>query len=283
MRVFLPNFFCYIIYLCQMRFFMELSFNGTNYHGWQVQPEVNSIQEELNNTLSIILKENIQVIGAGRTDAGVHANQMYAHFDTLVEFDINTTIYKINSLLPPDILVKQIFNVDENAHCRFDAIARTYKYYITNDKDPFNPNIYVYKNNLDVNAMNKACNYLLGEQDFTSFAKSHTQTFTNLCNIMDAYWKDQEQLVFTIKANRFLRNMVRSIVGTLLDVGRDKISSHHIQHIIQKQDRGEAGSSDPAKALFLTKIEYSVIFTIISRVFYSISPPIKDCFSRKSK
>ena len=240
-----------------MRLFIELSFNGSNFHGWQIQPNANTIQAELNKALSAILNNVISVAGAGRTDAGVHAKQMFAHFDFEGDFDTEILLTKLNSFLPNDISIHQIFKVDDNAHARFDAISRTYQYYITNKKSPFNKNIYLYYKTLDIDAMNLTCKYLLGKQDFTSFSKLHTQTHTNDCDVMIANWQQQEnELIFTIKADRFLRNMVRAIVGTLLEVGEGKIIAEKIKEIIAKKDRSEAGVSVPAHALFITKIEY---------------------------
>ena len=240
-----------------MRLFIELSFNGNNFHGWQIQPNANTIQAELNKALSVILKDVISVVGAGRTDAGVHAKQMFAHFDFEGDFKIKILLAKLNSFLPNDISVHQIFQVNNSTHARFDAISRTYQYYITNEKNPFNKNVYIHYKRLNVDAMNLACKYLLGKQDFTSFSKLHTQTYTNNCNVIIANWQQQEnELLFTIKADRFLRNMVRAIVGTLLEVGEGKIEPKRIKEIIAKKDRSKAGVSVPAHALFITKIEY---------------------------
>ena len=240
-----------------MRFFIELSFNGSNLHGWQIQPNANTIQAELNKALSAILNNVISVVGAGRTDAGVHAKQMFAHFDFEGDLEIEILLTKLNGFLPNNISIHQIFKVDDNAHARFDAISRTYQYYIINKKNPFNKNVYLHYKTLNIDAMNLACKYVLGKQDFTSFSKLHTQTHTNNCDVMIANWQQQEdELIFTIKADRFLRNMVRAIVGTLLEVGEGKIIAEKIKEIIAKKDRSEAGISVPAHALFITKIEY---------------------------
>ena len=240
-----------------MRFFIELSFNGSNLHGWQIQPNANTIQAELNKALSAILNNVISVVGAGRTDAGVHAKQMFAHFDFEGDLETEILLTKLNGFLPNNISIHQIFKVDDNAHARFDAISRTYQYYIINEKNPFNKNVYLHYKTLNIDAMNLACKYVLGKQDFTSFSKLHTQTHTNNCDVMIANWQQQEnELIFTIKADRFLRNMVRAIVGTLLEVGEGKIIAEKIKEIIAKKDRSEAGISVPAHALFITKIEY---------------------------
>ena len=240
-----------------MRFFIELSYSGTNYHGWQVQPNANTVQAELNKALSIILNAKIMVTGAGRTDAGVHAKQMFAHFDYHKEFDFHTTIVKLNSFLANDIAVNSFFKVKDDASSRFDALSRIYHYNIVQQKNPFKNTAYYVHKTLDVNQMNLASQYLLGKQDFTSFSKANTQTFTNNCDVMICSWKWQDGvLVFTIKADRFLRNMVRAIVGTLIDVGIGKIKPEQVKEIVAQNDRCMAGASVPSNALFLSKIEY---------------------------
>ena len=240
-----------------MRFFIELSYKGTNYHGWQVQPNANSVQEELNKALSTILNTEIELVGAGRTDSGVHAKQMFAHFDCEMELELQKVVVQLNRFLPNDIVICNLFKVKKDANCRFDALSRTYRYHIIHKKNPFNSTTYLLHKSLDVEAMNSACQHLLGKQDFTSFSKVNTQTFTNNCNVMMARWEETDnELIFSIKADRFLRNMVRAIVGTLLDVGMDKITIDDVKEIIAKKDRGQAGTSVPAHALFLTKVEY---------------------------
>ena len=240
-----------------MRFFIQLSYKGTAYHGWQVQPNANTIQEEINRALSTILNVKIEVMGAGRTDAGVHAKQMFAHFDCNKEFEAKILIQKLNSFLPSDIAVQAIFEVGAEVSSRFDAISRTYEYHIVQHKSPFAPDAYYLHKKLDVDAMNLACKHLLGKQDFSSFSKANTQTFTNNCNVMSAGWVLVDgELIFTIKADRFLRNMVRAIVGTMLEVGIGKIKPDDVKDIIAKKDRCKAGTSVPAHALFLSKIVY---------------------------
>ena len=240
-----------------MRFFIELSYKGTNYHGWQVQSNANSVQAEINKALSSILNTKIEVTGAGRTDTGVHAKKMFAHFDCQQDLDGLKLVSQLNGFLPKDIAIYNIKLVADDANCRFDALSRTYHYHIIQQKSPFSENAYLLHKNLDVDAMNLACKHLLGKQDFTSFSKVNTQTFTNNCNVMLANWEQTEgELIFTIKADRFLRNMVRSIVCTLLAVGEGKIKSEQVKEIIAKKDRGEAGTSVPAHALFLSNIEY---------------------------
>ena len=240
-----------------MRFFIQLSYKGTAYHGWQVQPNANTIQEEINKALSTILNVKIEVMGAGRTDAGVHAKQMFSHFDCNKEFEAKILIQKLNSFLPSDIAVQAIFEVGAEVSSRFDANSRTYEYHIVQHKSPFAPDAYYFHKKLDVDAMNRGADYILGKQDFTSFSKVNTDTFTNNCEVALAHWQwDNNVLVFTIKADRFLRNMVRAIVGTLLEVGIAKISADQVLDVIAAKDRCEAGTSAPAKGLFLAKVEY---------------------------
>lgn len=240
-----------------MRFFIELSYKGTNYHGWQVQPNANTVQAEINKALSILLNSKIEVIGAGRTDTGVHAKQMYAHFDYKTLFDVPKLIMKLNSFLPNDIAIIAIFQVDDEVSSRFNAISRTYQYHVVQQKNPFVENAYYLHKKLDVDAMNIACKYLLGKKDFSSFSKTNTQTFTNNCNVIFAKWEwENNELIFSIKADRFLRNMVRAIVGTLLEVGIGKIKVDDVKEIIKAKDRREAGTSVPGNALFLNKIDY---------------------------
>jgi tRNA pseudouridine38-40 synthase len=240
-----------------MRYFIEFSYNGTNYHGWQKQPNANTVQEQLTKCMSVLLKEELELMGAGRTDSGVHAHQMFAHFDTSSKFNSDKIVTKLNSFLPNDILVLSLYKVKEDTHARFTATARTYQYFVSTKNDIFNTNLHLVIKDLDLDKMNAACTYLMGEQDFTSFSKLNTDTFTNNCHITKAVWtKESDIFVFTISANRFLRNMVRSVVGTLLDVGTGKIQVDTVQQIIEKKDRGAAGTSVPAKALFLTEIKY---------------------------
>ena len=240
-----------------MRYFIKFSYNGSNYHGWQIQPNANTVQNELQKCLSILLKRNIELVGAGRTDAGVHAKQMFAHFNYSKNIENDKIIYKLNSFLPDDIFVTQIFKVKDQSHARFSAVSRTYKYYISHKIDIFNPNVHVVRKDLNIEKMNKASKHIVGEKDFTSFSKLHSETFTSICNVSMASWEIQDdKLVFTITSNRFLRNMVRSIVGTLIDVGLSKIQEQDLINIITQKDRSAAGVSAPAKALFITNISY---------------------------
>ena len=242
-----------------MRYFIYLSYDGTNYHGWQIQPNANSVQAELMGALSTLLRQNIEVIGAGRTDTGVNASLMVAHFyiETPIP-SLEELTRRLNKLLPQDIAIYKIVPVRADAHARFNATARTYQYHVNDRKDPFNRH-YSYRCPfpLDYNKMNKAAARLFDYTDFTSFSKLHTDTKTNNCKIMYARWEQTaEGGVFTIKADRFLRNMVRAIVGTLIEVGRGAITIDDFCKIIEKKDRCAAGSSMPGNALFLTDIEY---------------------------
>jgi tRNA pseudouridine38-40 synthase len=242
------------------RYFIQLSYKGTPYHGWQIQPNAVTVQEVLTRALSTILREEIEVTGAGRTDTGVHASFFMAHFDSQKK-DLNTNkniVFKLNSYLPKDIAIQRILKVNQEAHARFDAKSRTYHYYIHQQKDPFlTESSYYFPYKLDVELMNKACDLLDQFTDFTSFSKLHTDVKTNNCVIKDAQWKqEQHQLIFEITADRFLRNMVRAIVGTLIDVGKKKISLNDFIEIIESKNRSAAGVSAPAHGLFLSNIEY---------------------------
>lgn len=241
------------------RYFLQISYKGTNYHGWQVQPNAVSVQEVMEKTLSTLLREEITVVGAGRTDTGVHATYFILHFDSENEkIDSNKFVYKLNGFLPDDIAVQKLWKVKPNAHARFDAYSRTYNYFISTEKDPFNTDTsYVYTAKLNVDKMNEAANILFEYEDFTSFSRLHTDVKTNNCKIFQAEWRKKEsQLIFVIKADRFLRNMVRAIVGTLLEVGKGKLTIPEFRNIIEAKDRGAAGASAPAHGLFLVNIEY---------------------------
>mgnify|MGYP001254273584 FL=1 len=241
-----------------MRYFIELSYNGKNYHGWQIQPDVISVQEKLNIALSIILQVKTEVVGAGRTDTGVHASQMFAHFDVDSELK-GDYVFKLNSILPDDIVVYKLFLVDDEKHVRFDAVSRSYEYKIWLGRNPFLLDVtwQIHSQNLDINLMNEAASLLLEYEDFQTFSKVKTDVYTFNCNVTQAVWeKNKNELTFYISANRFLRNMVRSIVGTLLDVGLGKLSQDDFRKIIESKNRGKAGLSVPAKGLFLTQIKY---------------------------
>ncbi len=242
------------------RYFIYLSFKGTLYHGWQIQPGSVTVQEVLDDALTTIFKEKISTTGAGRTDAGVHAEVFCAHFDcSFIDADANKAIInRMNGLLPKDISVARLVKVWPDAHARYSAISRTYKYYISRAKNPFiDDSSWYFHGGLNVEKMNQACNILIRHNDFTSFSRLHTNVKNNLCRIHYAAWDESgEELVFTIKADRFLRNMVRAIVGTMIEAGTGKIDIAEFERIIMSRDRGLAGQSAPAKGLFLTDIEY---------------------------
>lgn len=242
------------------RYFIELQFNGKNYKGWQIQPNAPTVQQVLNEKLSILLNEPIQTVGAGRTDAGVHAMRFFAHFDIIKNIDTKKEqlVNKLNSFLPADIFVQQITAVSNEAHARFSALSRTYKYYISTHKDVFRNELsWCIYTPLDMEKMSKAASLLKKYDDYTSFSKLHSDVKTNICHIHHAEWKREDHLlVFTITADRFLRNMVRALVGTLVLVGRAKIDLQEFEHIITAKNRSYAGESAPAGGLFLTDIEY---------------------------
>ena len=241
------------------RYQILIEYVGTPFVGWQIQKKGKSVQKIIQSTLSKLLKQKISVVGAGRTDAGVHAKQMFAHFNALIkEEHLKDLVFLLNSYFPKSINIISLENVKETAHARFDAIERSYEYYISSLKDPFkNSYHYFLKNVPDINLMNEAANFLLQYEDFKCFSKSRTDVKTFLCNIKNASWSEKEsQIVFSITSNRFLRNMVRSIVGTLLEIGLKKRPFEDIKLIIESRDRSKAGFSVPAKGLFLTKIIY---------------------------
>ncbi|WP_438989640.1 tRNA pseudouridine(38-40) synthase TruA [Polaribacter sp.] len=241
-----------------MRYFIELSYNGKNYHGWQIQPDAISVQEKLNLAVSIILQQKIEVVGAGRTDTGVHASQMFAHFDIDEKLEGDVP-HKLNSILPNDIVVYDVFLVDAEKHARFSAESRSYEYRIWSGRNPFLLDFswQIHSQKLDIAKMNEAAKLLLEYENFQTFSKVKTEVYTFNCNVTEAYWKQTDDLLtFYISANRFLRNMVRSIVGTLVDVGLHKVSVEDFRQIIESKNRSNAGLSVPAKGLFLTNIKY---------------------------
>lgn len=241
-----------------MRFFIEISYNGKNYHGWQTQPHDVSIQQVIEQAFATIFQRKIEIVGAGRTDAGVHARQLFAHFD-LEPTDSNTQlVYKLNALLPPDIAVHNCFRVKDDAHARFDAQLRTYRYYLIWNKNPFLHDFaYRVPKKPEVEKMSEAAEILLQYTNFQCFSKSKTDVKTYLCKLTKASWEEKDdQLIFTITADRFLRNMVRAIVGTLLEVGFNNLSSDQLHQIIASKNRSQAGKSVPAQGLFLEQITY---------------------------
>lgn len=240
------------------RYFIEFSYFGKNYFGYQRQPREISVQELLENALSTVIREEIKITGAGRTDTGVHAKKMFAHFETTQVLSENL-VYQLNSFLPEDISIKRIFPVKKDFHARFDATFRTYEYYISLNKNPFKTDFswQIRRGNLDVNKMNEASKILFDFIDFTSFSKVNTDTKTNNCKIYKAVWEqNKNELKFTISADRFLRNMVRAIVGTLVDVGARKLSVEDFKQIILAKNRNLAGTSAPAQGLFLVDLGY---------------------------
>ena len=241
-----------------MRYFIELSYNGKAYHGWQNQPNAVSVQEVLEKALTVLLGNTTPIVGAGRTDAGVHALQMFAHFDSDAVFKTTDLGYKLNSYLPKDIVVHDIFKVTAEAHARFDAVSRTYLYRIALKKDAFSyDSAYLVKQDLEIDKMREASGILFEYKDFQCFSKSNTDVKTYHCNIMQCDWKLVEnELQLTIKADRFLRNMVRAIVGTMIHVGIGKIAVKDVHRIIKSKNRSEAGYSAPGHALYLTAVEY---------------------------
>lgn len=242
-----------------MRYFIDLSFDGTNYHGWQIQPNGMSVQERLQQALSTLLRTPTEVTGAGRTDAGVHARQMIAHFDVEQAIDGRQLAYKLNRILPRDISVQSVYEVADDMHARFSARRRTYHYYIHTRKDPYLRHYSCEMHyTLDFDAMNRAASMLLEYDDFASFCKTHTDVKTTLCRVTRAEWvrTSDHEWYFVITANRFLRNMVRAVTGTLIDVGRGRITLDQFRRIIESHSRTDAGESMPPQALFLEKIEY---------------------------
>ncbi|MGC6422824.1 MAG: tRNA pseudouridine(38-40) synthase TruA [Flavobacteriaceae bacterium] len=247
-----------------MRYFIHFAYNGASFHGWQRQPNANSVQETLEHAFQQLLKKEIQLTAAGRTDAGVHARHMVAHFDWEGWLPENLP-FLLNQYLPSAIAIDKLQRVSGNAHARFDALSRTYQYHLSFVKDPFRyPFHYYVKGNLAVDSMNAAANILLEYEDFECFSKVHTDVKTFLCKIEHAGWEYHEnELIFTIKANRFLRNMVRSIVGTLIEIGKGKRPLESLHQTLASKSRSQAGYSVPAHALFLTSIRYpeTILFT----------------------
>ncbi len=243
------------------RYFLQLAYRGTAYHGWQVQENAHTVQAEFNEKISILCGEDVNVTGCGRTDTGVHARQFFLHFDlhNSLSPSAGHFAFKLNRFLPADIAVYGAWQVPAEAHARFDAVSRTYRYYISTQKDPFITGMAMqYSGKLRLNAMQQAARYLFDYEDFTSFSKLHTQTTTNICHITEAFWEERGGLlVFTVTADRFLRNMVRAIVGTLLEIGRGKMKPEALKEIVEAKDRRTAGFSAPAQGLFLERVRYA--------------------------
>lgn len=245
------------------RYFIQLSYDGTKYHGWQTQPNAIAVQEVLDKTLSTVLRQPIETLGCGRTDTGVHAKDFYAHFDFVDSSiqDEGNFLRSINSVLPHDIAIKNIIPVNTDAHARFDATLRSYEYHIHFNKDPFKHGYsWLLRDVPDLKLMNEAGRIIMEYIDFSCFSKSNTQVFTNNCKISRAEWvKEGEGIVFHISADRFLRNMVRAIVGTMIMVGKKEIEPEEVRGIIESKNRSNAGTSVPACGLYLTDIKYPYI------------------------
>ncbi len=242
-----------------MRYFIQLSFDGTAYHGWQIQPNAPSVQQTLEEALGTLLRQPTDVTGAGRTDTGVHAHTMVAHFDCEQPVDTEQLCYKLNRLLPRDIAVQRVYPVSPDLHARFSAYSRTYHYHLHVGKQPFLRH-YSWQmfQELDIERMNEAAAHLLRYEDFTSFSKVNNDQKTNICHITHARWETvgSGQWRFTITANRFLRNMVRAIVGTLVEVGRHRLTMEEFCQVIERKDRCQAGESVPALGLSLVDVKY---------------------------
>lgn len=240
------------------RYFIKFSYKGTAYHGSQIQPNAISIQEVLEDKLSRMTRSEVKLVAAGRTDAGVHAKEMYAHIDFESFEPDQKFIFRLNGFLPKDIAVQKFLKVESEAHARFDAISRSYEYHITQSKNVFAEDTQYYiKQNLDINAMNTACKVFFEYTDFEAFSKLHSDVYTFNCTIKEAFWeKTGDSLIFKISADRFLRNMVRAIVGTLLKVGKGQLDIQGLRDVIESKSRGKAGESVPAKGLFLTEVSY---------------------------
>lgn len=242
-----------------MRYFLKISYNGTGYHGWQIQPNAITVQEVLQHALSKLLRDTIAITGAGRTDTGVHASCMYAHFDSKEILGLKDLSYKLNAFLPKDIAVHDIIEVTQNAHARFDALSRQYHYKIHQSKNVFKTKLsYYFKQELAIDKMNTASKILMQYEDFECFSRTHTDVKTFLCKVTKAEWVvNNDELIFMIQADRFLRNMVRAIVGTLLDIGQEKKTIEDLHKIIKSKERSQAGASAPAHGLYLTEIQYA--------------------------
>lgn len=240
-----------------MRYFLELSYDGTPFVGWQRQPAGDSVQSCLEDALSILFRKPLTIVGAGRTDAGVHAHQLFAHVDLDEHVDQDLT-FRLNKLLPKEIAVRNVIAVTQDAHARFDAVSRIYRYHITTQKNPFlQKRSYQFAKPLDLDLMNQAAKILIDHKNFKCFSKSKTDVKTYVCDIQQVHWQQNgSELVFFIQANRFLRNMVRAIVGTLIEVGLRKISISDFEAILASRDRSQAGYSVPAHGLYLEKVNY---------------------------
>lgn len=245
------------------RYFIFLSYHGANYHGWQQQHNAPSVQETITHSLRLLLSAHVSLVGCGRTDTGVHAREFYAHFDldkNMVPVDLDRLVYRLNRFLPGDITIHWICPAPADLHARFSAISRTYRYYLHTSKDPFLHDTSWFVHDIpDIHAMNQGASLLLGNDDFTSFSKLHSAAKTNICRLVHAAWEQEgHRMIFTVTADRFLRNMVRAMVGTLVGLGQGKIDLEGLAGIIEAKDRSDAGQSVPAHGLFLEKVIYPV-------------------------
>ncbi len=242
-----------------MRYFINLAYDGSRYHGWQIQPNGITVEGELERCLSVLLRQPVDIVGAGRTDAGVHARQMVAHFDIEKPIVAEDVAYRLNRMLPPDIVVYEIKQVSDEMHARFSATSRTYHYYVSTKATPFNRQYtWIPHFSLDFELMNEAAALLLDHKDFACFCKSHTDVKTTLCDVTEAKWMQtsENEWYFRITANRFLRNMVRAVVGTLVEVGRHRMTLEQFQDVLDAKSRTQAGESMPGHALFLENVRY---------------------------
>lgn len=244
--------------MVQKRYFIELTYKGTHYSGFQIQDNAPTVQGHVQQAFLLALKENINLTGSSRTDAGVHALQNFFHFDTAITFDINKLIHSLNAMLPQDIYIRKIYEVDTHLHARFSAVAREYKYFIIRHKDPFcTDTAYLFHRNLNCGLLNEVAKEIFHHKDFTSFSKLHTQVYTHDCNILKSHWyEENDLLVYNVKANRFLRGMVRALVATMLKVGTGKMSTYQFKEIIIDKDNRKAFFDAPSKGLFLTNVYF---------------------------
>ncbi|MFT4835065.1 MAG: tRNA pseudouridine38-40 synthase [Marinoscillum sp.] len=242
-----------------MRYFLDISYLGTAYHGWQIQQNANTVQAEINRALSLLLQEDLACLGSGRTDTGVHASQQIAHVDlSELKFPVSLLQVRLNTVLPNDISINNITLVHDESHARFDATKRTYHYHISKSKNPFQiRQSYHFTRPLNVHKIQQALEVIKKTRDFQAFSKVHTEVNNFDCEIFDVYWREtNDSYTFCVSANRFLRGMVRAMAGTLLDVGIEKISLEEFKSILESGDRSKAGRSVPAEGLFLSKVEY---------------------------
>jgi len=241
-----------------LRYFLDISYKGTRYHGWQIQPNANTIQAEIEGALSKIYRLQVGIIGSGRTDTGVHAAQQIAHFDAEDSLPVDQITYKLNAILPNDIVINQCQIVKQDAHARFDAVERAYVYRMRTTRSAFGENEHLFvPYDLDIDLMNQAAKVLEGKQDFESFSKVKTEVNHFICDIRAAYWERKgEELVFHVRADRFLRGMIRALVGTLIEVGRAKLSQDQFVDILKAKDRTKAGKAASPDGLYLNKVDY---------------------------